>query len=313
MTRDSVSDHRPPEIVPLAWVRVVVRRALQGAKFALLRVLAAVCEPMTRSGLAPAKRQVGILMFHRVAQEVPGAAKLTWNVTPELFRRQLTGLLRLGFVPWSLNDLLRALGDGKDLPPRVFVVTFDDGYANVHDYAWPILRDLKIPATVFLVTRYLDQNTPFPFDDWNDKGAPGVPADRWRPLSIPQVRAMMADPLIEFGSHTHLHRDYRDDPAGFARDLAESVAFLRTELGIERPAFAFPFGAKNDAMVSIARASGVRCALNSECVLTPARADPFLLGRFNVHEFETSKTLSLKLDGWYQWLKRRFSLQVTAR
>lgn len=288
--------------------RTTARYALRRARFTLLRALAAVCEPITTAGLVRAKRHAGILMFHRVAPEVRGAARLTWNVPPDLFRRQLAGLLRLGFEPWSLRDLLASLSSGREFPPRVFVVTFDDGYANVHDYAWPILRELNIPATVFLATHYLDQEAPFPFDDWPDIRAPNAPPDRWRPLTTAQIHAMLADPLIEFGCHTHMHRDYRGAPEAFAQDVAESIALLQARFGIEAPTFAFPFGAHDDVMVDIVRAAGACCALSTVRALTDPRTDPFRLGRFNVDEFETSATLSLKLDGWYERLKPR-SLQ----
>jgi peptidoglycan/xylan/chitin deacetylase (PgdA/CDA1 family) len=305
-----VMHNKQVEREPADWSWNSVRHAMRGGKFMLLRGLAAVCEPMTRVGFVQSRKQVGILTFHRVVPEVPGAPRLTWNVPPDLFRRQLAGLLQLGFEPWSLQQLLRALAESRALPPRTFVVTFDDGYANFHDYAWPILRELKVPATVFLATHYLDQDTPFPFDDWSAKGAQGIPSDRWRPLSAAQIRAMMADPLIEFGSHSHMHTDCRDDPAIFSRDLAASVASLRTQFGIEAPTFAFPFGAHNDAMVAIVRASGARCALSGKRALIGVGADPYHLGRFNVDRFETSKTLSLKLDGWYEWLNLRPSSQT---
>ncbi len=285
--------------------RAQLDHTLRGARFVLLRALAAVCEPLTRAGWVSAEKQVGILTFHRVAPEARGAAPLTWNVPPDVFRHQLVGLLRLGFEPWSLRNLLGALADHRELPSRAFVVTFDDGYANVHDYAWPILRELRIPATLFLATGYIGGDAPFPFDDWSDKGRSDVPVDRWRPLSFAQIKAMSADPLIEFGSHTHFHKDYRGDPAAFARDLEQSIALLRTECGVDAPTFAFPFGASDSAMIDVARRSGLRCALGGRFMLVRQGADPFQLGRFNVDEFETSKTLSLKLDGWYERLKRR--------
>lgn len=308
-----VVEHPPQEPSLSAWANRTRERLLRRGKLVPLHVLAAICEPMTRLGLVKSLNRPGILMYHRVSPEVPDTAPLTWNVTPDRFRDQLLGLLQLGYEAWSLKRLLNALAEGRDLPRRAFVVTFDDGYANNHDYAWPILRELSIPATIFLATHYLDREEPFPFDDWRDKGKPGVPADRWRPLSRSQVDAMMNDPLIEFGCHTHLHRDYRDDPAAFANDLTASFAFLRTELGIEAPTFAFPFGLTNKEMLNVVRASGARCAVTTEATLTDASADPFLLGRFGVDEHESSKTLSFKLDGWYGWLKRRPSAPMVTR
>ena len=142
---------------------IISSRTRRGLKFSALRAAAAIVEPMSRAGLAPEPMRAGILMYHRIAPEVAGKSPLTWNVTPDRFRRQLADLLRLGFRPWPLQDLLDALADRRPFPPRTFAVTFDDGYASIHDYAWPILRELQIPATVFLATQYLDQDW-FPFD-----------------------------------------------------------------------------------------------------------------------------------------------------
>lgn len=94
-----------------------------------------------RSGL-------GILTYHRVTPVVPGLPKPLHNVTPDTFRRQLTGLLERGFAFWSLSRLLDAAEEGADPPPKTVVVTFDDGYASVLTEAWPVLKDLGIPATL---------------------------------------------------------------------------------------------------------------------------------------------------------------------
>ena len=284
--------------------RLRMTHAARRVKFFGLRGLAAALEPLARHGRAPASGHAGVLMYHRVAPEVPGLERLTWNVTPDRFRDQLAGLLRLGYQAWPLDKMLKTIAEGRPLPPRVFIVTFDDGYANNHTYAWPILRQLQVPATVFLATHYIDSNEPFPFDDWLDKRAATAHSDRWRPLTRAQIREMLGDPLIAFGSHTHSHLDFRGEPVTFSGDLANSLAYLRSEFGIAAPSFTFPFGLLDAQMVEIVRASGVRCALTSAPTLVMAGDRPFELGRFHVDGFETPKTLSLKLDGWYGWLKQ---------
>ena len=198
--------------------------------------------------------------------------------------------------------LLALVADSK-LPPQTFVVTFDDGYANVYHYAWPILRELQIPATIFLPTGFIDGTAPFPFDDWVDKASPGVHEDRWRPLSRAQIREMLQDPLITFGSHTHSHMDFRGAPDLFASDLAKSQDILRNEFAVNTPAFAFPGGVYDQALMQIVRCSGVSCALTVEPELIGRSGDCFRLGRFNVDEFDTPETLRFKLNGWYSQLK----------
>ena len=55
---------------------------------------------------------------------------------------------------------------GTSLAKRSVVVTFDDGYESVHQCAWPGPRELKIPATIFVNTAFLDSDAAFPFDEW---------------------------------------------------------------------------------------------------------------------------------------------------
>ena len=98
----------------------------------------------------------GILLYHRVVASPATASPPTWNVTPRRFRQQLVGLLRRGYRPASLREMLSAHRAGRCPASKTFVLTFDDGYENVYRHAFPVLRELGVPATVFLATRFLD-------------------------------------------------------------------------------------------------------------------------------------------------------------
>ncbi|MCG8650532.1 MAG: polysaccharide deacetylase family protein, partial [Pirellulales bacterium] len=119
----------------------------------------------------------GILMYHRIAAPTPGLSFPTSNVTPRRFGAQLAGLLGLGFEAWPLRRLLEHHHNKQDVPRNIFVVTFDDGYENNFTAAWPILKELNVPATIFISTAYLDSPHPFPFEDWSDAKAASVPGD----------------------------------------------------------------------------------------------------------------------------------------
>ena len=245
----------------------------------------------------------GVLMYHRVTPGIAGAPEPTWNVAPERFRRQLEGLLSRGYRPWPLRRAIASRRAGEPIPRRTFVVTFDDGYENVYRNAWPILKELSVPATVFLVTAYLDSDRPFAFDDWALAGSGHVPAEAWKPLSTAQCAEMARDGLVEIGSHTHTHADFRGHPEAFSWDLTRSLEVLGDALGLEHVAFAFPFGRFDEDLIAAARASGVLCALTAQQELVPPQANPFTWGRLCVRGGDTAAGLAWKLSGWYTALR----------
>jgi len=247
--------------------------------------------------------QCGILMYHRVTPRVPGVALPTWNVSPRRFRAQLAGLLSRGYRAWPLRQLLEHRRRGLPIPPGTFVVTFDDGYENVYREAWPILRELGIPATIFVATAYLDTEEPFPFDDWEAAGSSRVPRTSWRPLSRRQCEEMLASSLIDLGSHTHTHDDFRGRPEALRKDVAHSLEFLRAEFGLETATFAFPYGTRrlgfSGPLLSAAvREAGALCSLTTESQLVALNSDPFDWGRLTAHGHDTAATLAAKLRGW---------------
>lgn len=72
--------------------------------------------------------------------------------------------LRRAMLPLSLRDVVAAVQQGRGLPPRSVVVTFDDGYLDNFTVAYPILRKYEIPATVFVATGFVQTQRRFWWD-----------------------------------------------------------------------------------------------------------------------------------------------------
>ena len=242
----------------------------------------------------------GILTYHRVAWPVVGSPPPTCNVTPDQFRRQLASLLEQGYEPWALRRVLDHHRQGQPIPRTVFVVTFDDGYKNFYTQAWPVLRELNIPATLFVATAYLDSHDSFPFDTWTAAGSKQVPPETWKPVTWAQCAEMLDDELIEIGSHTHTHRVFRGHREEFCEDLRLSQETLARRLGVHNATFSFPFGICSSELSDVARAAGVSCALTTQRELVTPHRDPFGWGRFGVTQSDTGQTLFANLDGWYR-------------
>lgn len=109
-----------------------------------------------RRALLPACRRLSpqaarILMYHRFSRhEQPRA------MSAECFEGQLRHLVK-HYQPMPLAEMVRALRAGTPLPNNSVAVTIDDGYADSVEIAAPLLEKYRVPATIFVVTRFIDQ------------------------------------------------------------------------------------------------------------------------------------------------------------
>ena len=100
-----------------------------------------------------------VLTYHRIDEPTrrPWLDPALISATPKEFGKQMA-YLASHCQMLTISDVLAALKsrNKKDLPPRAVLVTFDDGYRDFEEQAWPILRRYKIPATLFVPTAYPD-------------------------------------------------------------------------------------------------------------------------------------------------------------
>ena len=130
---------------------------------------------IARGGLLPALRRgrrllradLRILAYHRVAERIdPG----NFRFDPELLSADAAGFraqmqhVRRHYAPMGLAEAMALLDAGKALPGGALVVTFDDGYDDNYRVAFPILRELGVPATFFVSTGYIDSGLPYHYD-----------------------------------------------------------------------------------------------------------------------------------------------------
>lgn len=139
-------------------------RTFRNAAKSVIRIpaewFAARCGPHRMGSQEP---QLWILMYHRIlpktdpryALEEPGMI-----VEPETFKLQLQQLKRL-FTIVDLNEWLEAKTSNSELPSRACAITFDDGWLDNYEYAFPILKQENIRATLFAVSDMIGTNRQF--------------------------------------------------------------------------------------------------------------------------------------------------------
>jgi peptidoglycan/xylan/chitin deacetylase (PgdA/CDA1 family) len=96
-------------------------------------------------------QKVLILCYHRVNDDNHSYLR---PAKVEDFERQMQYLSRV-YNPVSLEQIVQHLQDGTPLLPKSIAITFDDGYRDNYENAYPILKRYSIPATIFLTTSYI--------------------------------------------------------------------------------------------------------------------------------------------------------------
>lgn len=255
-----------------------------------LRAAARVLRPVARVTRAVSNSPgLTVLGWHRLSRTSGGVS------TPvDSFRRHLDVLGEWGAAVLPLDEASAMLAAGT-LPNRALALTFDDGYASVVETAWPMLRDLGLPATMFAVTGYLDGRRTFAWDS-------GAPDDgRARLVDRRELVAAAADGL-DIGSHTVNHPWL---PHLGAEDLAPELADSRSELEdlLGRPvtSIAYPMGGWNSTVRDAAAAAGYHIGVTVDRGRNTARRDPFALLRSIAPD--DAADFRLVLEGAYTWLR----------
>jgi peptidoglycan/xylan/chitin deacetylase (PgdA/CDA1 family) len=153
------------------------------------------------------------------------------SLPPAILRAQLTWLARRGVRVVTVDELLA-------LPASTpaIALTFDDGFASVATYAAPLLAELGLPATVFVVSGHVGGT-----NAWGGRREPGIPEAPL--LDWPALRLLVAQG-VAVGAHTRGHPRLTDLPADAVVEELESCAErIREELGRRPHGFAYPYGA----------------------------------------------------------------------
>jgi peptidoglycan/xylan/chitin deacetylase (PgdA/CDA1 family) len=139
----------------------------------------------TLDRVAPRRRGVlTILTYHRVDDPAarPDLMPKLISATPAAFADQMAMVSR-AFDPVALSDVLDALERPERLPSRAVLLTFDDGYADFLEHAWPVLKAASLPATLFVATGFAADPT---LSFWWDRLWSAVRGtDRDEPLVTP--------------------------------------------------------------------------------------------------------------------------------
>ncbi|MBQ9133078.1 MAG: polysaccharide deacetylase family protein, partial [Clostridia bacterium] len=137
----------------------------------------------------PDSVMVPILMFHDVKTYAGG----TWSMSADNFRKRMEFLLDNGYTPVTFEQLADYADGAASLPKKPVCITFDDGYYSNYKNVLPIVTELQIPITVFVICSAVRPEGVEP--DANEEAL--------SMMSAAEIAQMEASPFVQVQSHTY--------------------------------------------------------------------------------------------------------------
>lgn len=237
--------------------------------------------PPTPDAQAQNRRvRLPILMYHYVEPWPADADRFrqALTVTPEDFAAQMQYLADNGYVTVSLYELVDALMVGRPLPERTVVLTFDDGYRGLLDYALPAMTPRGYTGTVFAITEFADRELP------------GY-------LTWPQLKELAAlGWRIEPHTKTHLTLAGRDRDTQVYQMLG-AIETIEAHLGARPRFFCYPVGRYDDLTLRLAEEMHLWGAVTTEGGRVHTAAERYTWDRMRVDGRGTLADFVIALEG----------------
>lgn len=237
------------------------------------------CTPgPTPDGVARTLR-VPILMYHYISSPPADADvyRRDLSVTPAQFESHLKYLVDAGYHVITLDDLLYALAQGRELPTQPVILTFDDGYEDNFTNAFPLLRTYNMVGHFFVISDFVNQERPG-YMTWS------------------QIEEMAAAGQ-RFGSHSRDHPNLngKSDDYLVWQALGGKEA-LAEHLGQHPHWISYPAGQYGDRTIAVYKSAGYWGGLTTQQGTTHTLDDIFELQRVRVRGSHTAEDLGRLLE-----------------
>jgi len=198
----------------------------------------------TQSGGMDNPIKIPIIMYHYVEYvKDPGdTIRQKLNTTPLQFEKELISLKKNNYDTYFVKDIPDIINGTIDYSTRSVVLTFDDGYRDFYDNAFPLLQKYHMRGTVYIIQSNI--------------GKPDF-------LSHQQIQDMIDSQLVEIGSHTltHAYLKTMSDSAAW-KQIIESKQKLEEEFNTKIETFAYPNGVYNPKTIDLVKEASYSAAVS---------------------------------------------------
>lgn len=241
--------------------------------------------------------EIPVLMYHIL---IPGRND-SISIDPVRFKEQMLALKSAGYTSITENDLLDSLEQTAALPEKPVLITFDDGYISNYTEAFPVLQELDMKASIYVIASRIFENSGF---------TPG----EYEKISWQQAREMVG--TISIQSHTWDSHSKQPNPEGQNQGLIASRILLHEEwetqqefekriytdfvaskktieenVGTEVTAISYPYGDYTADTIRLAEKAGYKMAFTVNSGVNSPRSAPFELKRITADGMYSGKKL----------------------
>ncbi|GAC1565857.1 MAG: hypothetical protein NVS3B14_05010 [Ktedonobacteraceae bacterium] len=203
-------------------------------------------------------------MYHNVT---PHWTDDIFTIDESLFGEHLHWLKRTRHQAVTLAHIADWLDDRIALPSRAFLITFDDGYLDNLELAWPLLQRFQATACIFVTVK------------WCESGTSQSTSRKYPMLSWSNLR-QLAEAGVEIGAHSLSHPFLTDlDVETAWQEIYRAKHKIEDHVGREVYAFSYPNSRQNEAIRDMVRRAGYRLAFGGSSGLNRKGMDRFNLNR----------------------------------
>lgn len=196
---------------------------------------------------------VSVLMYHQIGKFSPMNNHRSTYCHVKKFTLQMWFLHFFKYKIIRLDDVIEHLKNNKAIPNRSVVLTFDDGYKNFYQFAYPVLKKYRFPSIVYILSNLIGKES-----IWFKKDNRDTP-----PLLTIEEINYLKKQGVDFGSHGRNHVKLAEVSLSLAREeIEKSKEELENIFGFKFEHFCYPYGSLNEDVKELVKNAGYKSGVS---------------------------------------------------
>lgn len=242
------------------------------------------------------KYEMPVIMYHRVIKDESEKGVHGTYVTVKQFEEQMKYLKEKGYETITFKDLLNNRYKQRfDKDKKWIMLTFDDGYKDNYENAFPILKKYQFKGIIYLLDG-------IEYNKW-DVDNPGNPEKRFTLMNQEEILEMQ-NYGIEFGGHTSTHPRLAElSTEQVKSEIINSKSNIEKIIGKELLSFAYPYGSLNEKVKRISQEAGYKFAVATDSGSIVFSDDLYEIRRIGIFPTNNLFNFKRKVSGKYNFIK----------